>query len=737
MERSRLDSSLDPVTSIAFAALPEACLIMDAHQTISAANDAFTAATGYPEHELLGKDWRLLAGPGTDPITVGRIGAALADGNAITCEVLTYRKDGSAFWNHLSIAPLEDARGGASGSVSVHRDVTERIHAQAGTSRLLAEAATQQATLGALLDITRALAGHTSMRTVLSAIPSAILSLCGADSAYIALWDDATSRLSMVEVAGWDGPMQDRVLAYTLSPNDSPELADIVALREPVLVTTSSSSDWGKALLNEFALDAFAVVPMETEDALTGLLIANWARTSTPPDLAPDLDTRLAGLAGIAAAAIQNARLIDQVRWSASHDPLTGLANRDLLERTISAALDRLPEGAGLAVVFCDVDGFNRINDSYGHATGDRVLQEIASRLRSALRVGDLAARVGGDEFVLLLSGVDAATEVSPVLDRLHEALAVPIETGGASLRVHLSTGSAHQRQGRPPQNARALVLAADADRYRRKADGGSRRLGVPATERPDLAPDLARAVRLGQILTYYQPQLDVASGRIVAVEALARWAHPRLGLLEPHRFIPLAETSGMILEIGRHVLETACRAAVEARRHDPGLTMSVNVSRRELGSPDYAQQLEGVLADSGLPPDALTLEITESHLVSDPALLEEQAHLLSASGVRLSLDDFGTGYTAFAQLQTLPLSELKIDRTFTQDIRRGRVDLVAGIIALAHELHLTVVAEGVETEAQLVHLRTVGCDRAQGYAIAGPLPLDDLGALDLRGGRA
>ncbi len=726
MDVDRRGTVLGPRETAALAALPEACLVTDAAQVIVFANSAFTDTTGYAADEVVGRNCRFLQGPGSDEDTVQAIREALTAGDAFSGVLLNYRKSGEAFWNELSIAPLTDDEGSVTAYISVQRDVTASVRAESRTRDLLADAEAQRETLSALLSITRTLAGQTSTSTVLRAVAEAIIALCKADRSSIAMWDSAAERLSMVEVAGWHGPLDDKIRAFTLSPSDSPELAGIVAMREPVLVTRSSSSDWGKAILEDYQITSFAAVPVETGNTLIGVLIANWAETPGPPRLEPDLRARLAGLAGITATAIRTAGLIDQVSWSATHDPLTGLANRELLETELSEALTQIPSQAGLAVIFCDLDGFKRTNDSYGHAVGDRVLQEIAARLTAVLRVGDLVARVGGDEFVILLTPVQSESEINAVLRRLRHALDAPVQAGDVTVRARLSTGVAHHRAQSPRPTAAALIQAADADMYQRK---NGRQTPRPLAPRPDqelLQSALATAVQRRQIVAHYQPQLDLRTGRVVAVEALARWNHPELGILDPGQFIPLAEASGLIHDIGRHMLQTACRAVIEARRSLPELTMSVNVSRRELASPAYARTLDDILARCGLPASALTLEITESHLASDPELLREQAHALRDYGTRIAVDDFGAGYTSIPLLQNIPITELKIDRAFVQRAPTPGRDLVAGIIALAHELHLSVVAEGVETSAQLAHLRTIGCDRAQGYAIGPPLPHDE-----------
>ncbi|MGN6743871.1 MAG: EAL domain-containing protein [Amnibacterium sp.] len=723
-------ATLGSGAAAALTALPEACLVTDASQAIITANAAFTDITGYTAEEVIGRNCRFLQGPDTNSGTVQAMRRALLSGQPFSGSLINYRKNGEPFWNEVSIAPLADDDGTFTGFISVQRDVTGQAEAKARNRQLLVEAEAQRETLSELLTVTRALAGHTSIGSVLAAVAHAIVRLSKSDRSGIALWDGETSRLSMVEVAGWEGRLEDKIRAFTLSPNDSPELADVVALREPILVSRAGSSEWGHAVLDEFELDSFAAVPVEIGDALAGLLVAQWATKPGPTRLDSDLHARLAGLAGVTATAIQNARLLDQVRWSADHDSLTGLANRGLFETRLTAALQGTHTDSGLAVVFCDLDGFKRTNDRYGHAVGDQVLQEVAARLRAVLRSDDLVARIGGDEFVILLTPVHDEAEVGGVLRRLVQALEDTIPAGAANIQARLSAGVAVHRPGDTPTTAAALIQAADADMYRRKSG-----LKLPDRDAPTLDPlrleaDLAAAVQRGQIRAHYQPQYDLMTGELVAVEALARWAHPTLGVLTPDRFISLAETTGLIHDIGRTMLETACRAAVELRQQHPRLTMSVNVSRRELNSVAYADDLHDVLRRCGLPPAALTLEITESHLAADPALLRKHAHALRAFGVNIALDDFGTGYTAIPQLQTIPLTELKIDRSFVQHPPTPGADVVAGIIALAHELHLNVVAEGVESLAQLAHLRAIGCDRAQGYALGPALPAEELSRL-------
>jgi diguanylate cyclase (GGDEF)-like protein/PAS domain S-box-containing protein len=425
--------------------------------------------------------------------------------------------------------------------------------------------------------------------------------------------------------------------------------------------------------------------------------------------------------------------------YQAHYDPVTGLPNRfafaDRLEQQIAAA--RAIAG-GFALYVIDLDHFNQINDSLGHTAGDEVLAQVADRLRQTLGPTDLLARMGGDEFTIILQDAVTADQTAQVALRLLAALEEPIMLAGHELFVSASIGiSLYPSDG---VDATTLLKHADNALYRAKAAGRNGvswfvpELGRATMARLELSNQLRRAITQRQFELYYQPQISLVSGRVVGVESLIRWRHPERGLLPPGEFIPVAEESHLMSRISAWVLQEASRQAALWRLAGlPPLRMAVNISARQFERDDIVQLVSTALWQSGLEPRWLDLEITESVLMHDPEGSARRITQLRAMGVRISIDDFGTGYSSLAYLQRFPVDTLKIDRSFVAALGAGaQVDagpaaLMQAIIALAHSLGLTVVGEGVETLAQHTLLRNLGCDEAQGYLFAYPLPADQL----------
>ena len=421
----------------------------------------------------------------------------------------------------------------------------------------------------------------------------------------------------------------------------------------------------------------------------------------------------------------------------ANHDPLTGLPNRALLRERLGQALERAERsGRPCALLFLDLDHFKTVNDSLGHATGDRLLVDVAARLRGALRAGDTLARFGGDEFVALLSEVVDLDEARAMAERLHVALAPPVTVDGhefaatASIGVVLGNGMA--------EGPEELLRFADLALYRAKADGRARTasynsdLNTAALARLSLEVDLRRAVERGELVLHYQPKVDLRTGAIAGLEALVRWQHPTRGLISPGVFIPLAEETGAIVPIGRWVLGEACRQVVAWQVAYPTNAtprLSVNLSARQFRAPDLVADVAALLAETGLAAELLQMEITETAAMERPDEAITTLTALRALGVRLAIDDFGTGYSSLAYLRQLPVDTLKIDRSFFADEERNQA-IVRAVTDLAHALGLEVVAEGVERAAQVAWARVAGCDRGQGYYFAHPLPAEQLAML-------
>src|SRR5919199_1330344 len=425
----------------------------------------------------------------------------------------------------------------------------------------------------------------------------------------------------------------------------------------------------------------------------------------------------------------------NQLQHQAFHDPVTGLATRALSAERVRHAVARARrDHIGLAVIFIDLDDFKTINDSLGHAAGDEVLLEVGKRLATSIRASDTAARFGGDEFAVLLEDVDTAQEAADTAERMLAALAEPLQVGGKELTLRASLGIA-MVEGNGPADADELLRNADAAMYIAKRDGkGGYRLFEPAMHegvlaRLELRADLQRALASDQFELHYQPVVRLGDGRPAGVEALLRWRHPERGLVPPDQFIPFAEEIGLIVPIGRWVLREGCRQAVQMQRlvesAEP-LTMAVNLSVKQLQHSDIVGDVRDALAESGLDPALLTLEITETVMMTDPELVVTRLKELKELGVRLAMDDFGTGYSSLSYLSKFPVDVLKMDRSFLRaDASPETAGLATAVVALGETLELEVVAEGIELSEQWTTLRELGCDKGQGYFFARPMAAD------------
>ncbi len=425
----------------------------------------------------------------------------------------------------------------------------------------------------------------------------------------------------------------------------------------------------------------------------------------------------------------------ERLAHQAFYDGLTGLANRQLFTDRLDHALTL---GREVAVLFCDLDDFKTVNDSLGHGAGDALLATVGERLRAAVRPGDTTARFGGDEFAVLLEDTDAATAAG-LASALVEAVSGQAQAGGTTVPLQVSVGLA-STAGSGRDGAR-LLRDADLAMYRAKAAGKSlgrstvaayeESMHVDAVRRLELRSELHRALDEDQLVLHFQPTVDIRGGAITGVEALVRWQHPTRGLVPPGDFIPLAEQTGLIGPLGSWVLREACRVGAQLQVHGP-LSMSVNVAAQQLLQPAFVQEVLDVLATTGLPPERLVVELTESVVVGDLPSAAPRLAALREHGVRVAIDDFGTGYSSLQYLSDLPVDVLKVDKSFVDQVTTegGGASITETVIAMGRRLGLVVVAEGVEEVEQHEWLRRASCDLGQGYLWSRPVPASELPAL-------
>jgi diguanylate cyclase (GGDEF)-like protein len=441
------------------------------------------------------------------------------------------------------------------------------------------------------------------------------------------------------------------------------------------------------------------------------------------------------GLAALwAILALVSASTMRRIVWLAERDPLTGLPNRRLFQRRVAAAVeDARRHRHSTAVVVADVDRFKEVNDTLGHQNGDALLRELGARLAGTVRSGDTVARLGGDEFGLVLAGI-GEPEIRELLDRLRAAIEAEVAVGNLPISAEASFGYAVAPAD--GDDVDTLLRRADVALYHAKTSRTGTTRYDPRHDTFDvgklaLVGELRRAIDADELVLHYQPKAELRTGRVCAVEALVRWHHPQRGLVGPDAFLPVAEQTGLIEPLTRWVLATALAQIGDWPAVFDGLTMAVNVSARTIGRTDFADSVAAALAAAGVPPERLVLEITETALLADPAVAADVLARISATGVRVSVDDFGQGQTSLGYLSRLPLHELKIDKAFVTDLpdNPAHAAIVRSVVDLGHNLGLQVVAEGVETHETVAILTATGCDVAQGFLLAEPMPPGDLPA--------
>jgi diguanylate cyclase (GGDEF)-like protein len=544
----------------------------------------------------------------------------------------------------------------------------------------------------------------------------------GADPRYVAASDASALRFEKLQTELGQGPC---IAAY--------ESGESVSI--PNLAEDDRFPEFATAALDE-GLRAIFTFPLRHDETQLGAL--DLYRTSTGP-LDAEAMSAAQTLADVASAYLLNAQARVDLEESSElavenslHDNLTGLPNRALLVQRLEHAILRCRRSAKfVAILYADLDDFKTVNDTYGHHVGDELLVAVSQRLSGILRPGDTLARLAGDEFVVLCEELDDVTQVNPIADRIQLALAEPFTLAGAQAQVSASVGIAFAGPGNDVPEK--VLQEADTAMYQVKRQGGARHGLVDirehhlAMDREGLIRDLHRALERGELTVAYQPIVTTKDEKTHAVEALLRWTHPHLGAIPAETTVRLAEETGLIAEVGRWVLATACQHRHLLSRGD--LDIAVNVSAHQLREPDFAGSVAAVLAETHTDPRRLTLELTEGVLIRDSEAALDVLRALKQLDVMIALDDFGTGYSSLSYLKHFPVDIVKIDRVFFADLATEPTSrlIVSAIIELAHSLDMQVIAEGVESAEQHDLLTSLGCDAYQGYHFARPMSLTDL----------
>jgi len=564
---------------------------------------------------------------------------------------------------------------------------------------LLGELRTRERLLETLLAIQRAIFTRRPLQEVLDAVTRGASSVLEGAGVALMLTDPAAD-------AGL-------TVASTCALFGGPEPTHLTVAAEAVAADRVSQDDSGSVLS----------APVHVSGDAAGSLVVSTVAGSRPASEQQEL---LAAFAQQVSLALTDARTVAAAH-EAHHDSVTGLPNRALfLDRLEHASRVGRRRGTGITVLFIDLDRFKAVNDSLGHNAGDQLLATVGERIRRQLRTSDAAGRLGGDEFAVLLEGLSADQGVA-IAERIIQSLTEPFPLAGREVTISASIGVATTEAADLPPSE--LLGRADVAMYCAKKSGAGRvvvfapQMHADVVERLELQADLQRAIADCRLTLNYQPLVSLVTRRPVGVEALLRWNHPTHGPVSPYVFIPIAEETGLIRELGRWVLREAAEQVATWRQTVPELILNVNVSARQVMDHGLARDVSEVLAATGLPASALTLELTESVLAGDPEAALRQLQALKREGVRLSIDDFGTGYSSLSYLRRLPVDQVKIDRSFVSGLGAGAEDaaIARTIVELGRSLKLEVVGEGIETEDQIRALGALGCGLGQGYHLCRP----------------
>ena len=667
----------------AVEAAANAIVITDSRGTIMWVNHAFTTMTGYSREEALGKNPRLLKSGEQAEGYYAKLWSTISSGKIWQGEVVNRRKDGTIYTEEMTITPVTQGfgDGGETQFVAIMQDISERKRA---------EQALQQA-----------------------------------EEKYRAIFEDAVVGIFQNTPDG--RPLSVNRALAEMHGYDSPEqlLAEVSNVALQLFVDPNRMEELRQVLAEKGVVRGAEVEIYRRDRAKKWVLVNLRAVRDTGGNVVLHEGT---------IEDITDRKLAEQqVQFLAYYDALTGLPNRTLLQDRLAKALaGARRRKEKVAVLFLDLDRFKVINDSLGHSLGDLLLQEVAERLRKGARELDTVARLGGDEFLIVLTSVKEVSDAAVAAERIVKGMTDGFVVEGHPLSISCSLGiSVFPEHG---TNSETLIKNADAAMYCAKESGRNtfrfftENMNAQAVERLTLENSLRLALVRKELFLVYQPQIEIATGRITGLEALIRWQHPTLGLVPPDKFIRIAENSGLIIPIGEWVLRTACAQARKWQDEGlPALPIAVNVSAVQFRQEDFCELIRNVLREVGLGPQYLELELTESLLLSSADVTLSVLRELRAMGLTLAIDDFGTGYSSLSYLKQFPISKLKIDRSFVRDVAVSPDDaaIATAIISMAKSLNLRVIAEGVENEAQMSFLRARQCDEIQGYYFSKPLPAD------------
>ncbi|MEM8640475.1 MAG: EAL domain-containing protein [Cyanobacteria bacterium P01_G01_bin.54] len=643
---------------------------------VSYVNPAFEAMTGYTAAEMVGQNCRMLQGPDTDPQAIQQLRLAIATVQSCSVTLRNYRKDGTPFWNTVDIAPIFNEQGYLTHFVGIQTDITQRYQAE------LARQASEE-----------------KYRQIVETTTEGI---------WLVDQDGRTSFVN-AQMAQMLGYTPEAMLGKTFL-----DFMDESAQRGACQALAQSASDPTQTY-HDFCF--------RRQD---GQIL--WGRLSLS---ALFEDQVYLGSLAMVTNITDRKRAEDQLEYLAYYDSLTDLPNRTRFMEALSQAIETAATPDQFAVCFLDLDNFKIINDGLGHAVGDQLLVALAQRLRHCLRPQDLLARLSGDEFTILLPELPDRTTATALLDRLNQALKAPFTFDDYEIVSSISIGVVFF----DPSYTRSADLLRDADTamYRAKAKGKGQysifdqQMRQEVLDHLYLENELRKAIDYQEFTLYYQPIIDLQSGTLCGFEALIRWHHPDHGLVSPDQFIPIAEDTGLILPIGEWVLKAACEQMTAWYQQFPTaqqLTLNINLSAQQFSQPKLVNQLQHCLAKTPVPPHRFKLEITESAVMEDAKRAQWILKQLKDQGLQLCIDDFGTGYSSLSYLHRFPVDTLKIDRSFIHRLESHYEDaqIVQAIIALAHNLKMNVVAEGIERPEQVQYLQPLGCEQGQGFLFSRPL---------------